>query len=586
MKKKIENLSMQTQLTVVILSVIVLAFGIILYSGYSGQARSFAEEYTSSTQTILEMDVANLDQYIQGLRIFCVQPCLNVSVYNSLLKRKPLSSSEISDIKQEIQSSYHSRTDIRSYSITAMNQDLCFERNAGVGGQHILSTPVKDTEISRPYIACGSNDKYEYLAPPDSEDVFFRYYHYLIRLRNREPVSLSYVDVDTTQLRLLMKNHQDYGQILCLYNSDGELLYSSSEDIRNQEEKEKKQLFGLHSDVENVNIGGISYLALRRTSEETGIVLLSLLPKSAWDDRARDFLLPLVMQIAVITICLIIIVTLMIRMITIPLKRLSYQMGKMGEGDFSPTAFGGGCKETCALTESYNDMAAHINELIETNYISSINEKNSRLQALEAQLNPHFLYNTLQAIATEALLADCQEIYDMIVSLSANLRYTIKGGELVRLQEELDYVDRYILLQKTRLGGRLEVTKKINPKVNLAVIPKISIQMLVENAIIHGMPENGAVLHIIIRVCMENNRLLISVYDDGKGLLPEKVKELNDIFSGKSADTGNSIGLPNLASRLKILYQGEAGLFLESQGDQFTEVKMELPIRKRENENV
>lgn len=160
MKKKIENLSMQTQLTVVILSVIVLAFGIILYSGYSGQARSFAEEYTSSTQTILEMDVANLDQYIQGLRIFCVQPCLNVSVYNSLLKRKPLSSSEISDIKQEIQSSYHSRTDIRSYSITAMNQDLCFERNAGVGGQHILSTPVKDTEISRPYIACGSNDKY------------------------------------------------------------------------------------------------------------------------------------------------------------------------------------------------------------------------------------------------------------------------------------------------------------------------------------------------------------------------------------------------------------------------------------------
>ena len=85
---------------------------------------------------------------------------------------------------------------------------------------------------------------------------------------------------------------------------------------------------------------------------------------------------------------------------------------------------------------------------------------------------------------------------------------------------------------------------------------------------------------------MENNRLLISVYDDGKGILPEKVKELNDIFSGKSADTGNSIGLHNLASRLKILYQGEAGLFLESQGDQFTEVKMELPIRKRGNENV
>ena len=127
----------------------------------------------------------------------------------------------------------------------------------------------------------------------------------------------------------------------------------------------------------------------------------------------------------------------------------------------------------------------------------------------------------------------------------------------------------------------------INPKVNSASDPKSDLTKLVGKChYVHGMPEDGAVLHIIIRVCMENNRLLISVYDDGKGILPEKVKELNDIFSGKSADTGNSIGLPNLASRLKILYQGEAGLFLESQGDQFTEVKMELPIRKRGNENV
>ena len=79
---------------------------------------------------------------------------------------------------------------------------------------------------------------------------------------------------------------------------------------------------------------------------------------------------------------------------------------------------------------------------------------------------------------------------------------------------------------------------------------------------------------------MDEQPVIFHTYPD------DNVKELNDIFSGKSADTGNSIGLPNLASRLKILYQGEAGLFLESQGDQFTEVKMELPIRKRENENV
>ena len=572
MKKKIENLSMQTQLTVVILSVIVLAFGIILYSGYSGQARSFAEEYTSSTQTILEMDVANLDQYIQGLRIFCVQPCLNVSVYNSLLKRKPLSSSEISDIKQEIQSSYHSRTDIRSYSITAMNQDLCFERNAGVGGQHILSTPVKDTEISRPYIACGSNDKYEYLAPPDSEDVFFRYYHYLIRLRNREPVSLSYVDVDTTQLRLLMKNHQDYGQILCLYNSDGELLYSSSEDIRNQEEKEKKQLFGLHSDVENVNIGGISYLALRRTSEETGIVLLSLLPKSAWDDRARDFLLPLVMQIAVITICLIIIVTLMIRMITIPLKRLSYQMGKMGEGDFSPTAFGGGCKETCALTESYNDMAAHINELIETNYISSINEKNSRLQALEAQLNPHFLYNTLDTIKWEARIRQVPRIAVLAENLAIILRKSISSKPFIPLREELETIDSYVEVQKIRFTGRFLCEKEIPDQLEECLVPKMILQPLVENAIIHGLEgcENG---YICIYAGREGDVLNISITDDGRGMSPEILAWIN---SPEPEKRDGHLGLYNIMKILKLYYGNEYGLKAEVTEDGTT-VTLRLP---------
>lgn len=109
--------------------------------------------------------------------------------------------------------------------------------------------------------------------------------------------------------------------------------------------------------------------------------------------------------------------------------------------------------------------------------------------------------------------------------------------------------------------------------------------MLVENAIIHGMPENGAVLHIIIRVCMENNRLLISVYDDGKGILPEKVKELM-IFFPENSRYWQFHRTSQSCKPSKILYQGEAGLFLESQGDQFTEVKMELPIRKRENENV
>ena len=463
-----------------------------------------------------------------------------------------------------------------------MNQDLCFERNAGVGGQHILSTPVKDTEISRPYIACGSNDKYEYLAPPDSEDVFFRYYHYLIRLRNREPVSLSYVDVDTTQLRLLMKNHQDYGQILCLYNSDGELLYSSSEDIRNQEEKEKKQLFGLHSDVENVNIGGISYLALRRTSEETGIVLLSLLPKSAWDDRARDFLLPLVMQIAVITICLIIIVTLMIRMITIPLKRLSYQMGKMGEGDFSPTAFGGGCKETCALTESYNDMAAHINELIETNYISSINEKNSRLQALEAQLNPHFLYNTLDAIIWLAESGQKDQVITMVSALSDFFRTTLsKGRDFITVREEETHIESYLKIQQFRYRDILEYSIDIPEELYGCQVLKLTLQPVVENALYHGIKNKRGMGHIVVRGSCLGNLLMLTVEDDGIGMTAERLEAVRRGLSKETdSKSEDGFGLYNIQQRIKLYYGQEYGMEIQSVYGKGTKVVITIPAKR------
>lgn len=126
---------------------------------------------------------------------------------------------------------------------------------------------------------------------------------------------------------------------------------------------------------------------------------------------------------------------MIVRLTTAPLTAFSRRMKEVGNGNFSPIEENGGSRELLALSRSFNEMVSHIDELINQNYVSEINEKTARLAALEAQLNPHFLYNTLQAIGTEALLNDQPQINRMLASLAANLRYSIKSGDPVRLKD-------------------------------------------------------------------------------------------------------------------------------------------------------
>ncbi len=574
------RLSIWAQLTLIVSSIITLAFCLIIYTTYTRQMHSFIQEYRDSTQTILDMESTNLDQYIRDLRAFCVRPCLNVPVYNSLLKTGSFSAAEQEAIRQEMQSGYHSRTDLRAYAITVLGAGLRFERPAG--GQHVLAYSAGDVRHSAEYLACGSNAKYEYIAPPDNEGTFFRYYHYMIRLRNREPISLSRIDLDTTQLRLLLSKHRQSNESLCLYNQQGELLYTNLRDLQPDERRQSDELYKLALTSDRIALHDNTYLLAAKCSSETGLLLVSLMPQRIIAQRARSFLNPMLLMAIVIIIMLIAVITIVLQLITDPLARLSAQMSRMGDGDFSTFRSKSGCRESDALTASYNDMAKRLNELIETNYIANLNEKNARLKALEAQLNPHFLYNTLQAIATEALVDGSPQVYDMIVSLAGNLRYAIKGDQLVRLDSEMNYVRSYILLQKTRLGDRLTTEEHIAPESLSVMIPKISIQILVENALIHGMRSDGAPLHLILTASVSEHTLTVTVRDNGTGIDAQQLAALNQQLSDPHPlqPGQQSIGLANLSSRLRILYQGGAKLEIDSAADAYTAVTMHIPIKE------
>ena len=254
-------------------------------------------------------------------------------------------------------------------------------------------------------------------------------------------------------------------------------------------------------------------------------------------------------------------------------------------GNFSAIEKIGGNLEICELEEEYNTMLQKIDELIKTNYIAKLNEETARLIALEAQTNPHFLYNTLQAISAEAILNKQTKINTMITSLASLLRYSIREQELVTIDEEIVQVRGYLMLHKERFDQALTFRIDILEDVSNYLIPKLSIITLVENSIMHGMTGNITSIHIDVDAFIENDTLWIRVTDNGNGIEREKLDKLLASFSDipLRSEKNTGIGLSNLANRLQFIYHEKAILNIESIIYAGTTITVSIPITEVEH---
>ncbi len=207
----------------------------------------------------------------------------------------------------------------------------------------------------------------------------------------------------------------------------------------------------------------------------------------------------------------------------------------------------------------------------------------TRLEVLKSQINPHFLFNTLNTIACMARLEDADTTEKMITSMSSLFRYNLKTTETeVALAREIKVVDDYLYIQQTRFGDRIKYRKRIQVDEHRVIIPSFSLQPIVENAVLHGLSkkEQGGFLHI--RVWRKGERVIISVADSGVGMKPEQLKTLQaDCRMRKTSKIG--IGLGNIYKRLHMMYEG-ADLRLYSKEGMGTIVQMEIPLKAGDGE--
>ncbi|MDB5083707.1 MAG: sensor histidine kinase [Bacilli bacterium] len=272
------------------------------------------------------------------------------------------------------------------------------------------------------------------------------------------------------------------------------------------------------------------------------------------------------------------------RRISSPLENLIMQMKEVQSGNLqlSDEAIGQpvNMDEIGELYVNFKLMLKKINELIQENYVKQLVIKETEFQALQAQINPHFLYNTLNSINWMAKINQQQTISEMVEALGNLFRSMMNRREsLITIDEELILTQNYLTIQKIRFGDRLQFYLSIDEKFKKYIIPKLSIQPLVENVIKHGLEQMVNDCYISINCIGNKDSIEISVSDNGPGMDQQTI---DDILTGKGTQKVSKIGLMSINSRIQMLFGDPFGISIHSDEMKGTKVTLHLPYKVTE----
>ncbi|MGI6055581.1 MAG: sensor histidine kinase [Bilifractor sp.] len=243
---------------------------------------------------------------------------------------------------------------------------------------------------------------------------------------------------------------------------------------------------------------------------------------------------------------------------------------------------------TTAYDESFEACLKRISTIATSTSTLELSKRQAQYQALQNQINPHFLYNTLECIRSEAIISGLDEVGNMCEALAVFFRYTISNRKsIVSLNEELINIKNYFYIQQYRFGEQLKLTIIFEDDESLVKncsVPKLVLQPIVENAILHGLEEKVGLGTITIRILLANDQLVIHVIDDGVGMNAETLDKLNQsITKGISLgirSRGQGIALSNVQNRIQMIYGPNYGINIKSIEGLGTDVEIILPYQQ------
>lgn len=346
-----------------------------------------------------------------------------------------------------------------------------------------------------------------------------------------------------------------------LYNAEGE-IYSSTGNHDFTLNREEFQQFSRSDDESMLSCPyrdsetGQKMTALFQKLEE-GNVLVQMIPEEAINRQAkenRDFIIFLCFLTNIIITIFIILIS---SSVTKPLMRLKERIQAFGMGKTDVKLEVKSSNEVSEIITAFNNMTDQIDTLINERYRLNMENKRVQFKQLVAQINPHFLYNTLESIGSVAHEKGVEEVEIQLQKLAEILRYTIRSASApVTLRNEIDNTNKYLDIQKFRFEERLYFSISVQDDLYAIQIPKLIIQPLVENAIVYGLEKSKHRLELHLTVFSQDNYCVIEISDNGGGMSQDTLQKYQDVFSKKKVlnveDT--SIGLYNIFNRLVLYY--------------------------------
>lgn len=238
--------------------------------------------------------------------------------------------------------------------------------------------------------------------------------------------------------------------------------------------------------------------------------------------------------------------------------------------------------EISDIANSFNIMCDNLNNYIEKVYISDIRQKQAQLKALQAQINPHFLYNTLESIRMRALVDGSKDVAEMIYLLSSLFRSTIREKTIVGINEEIKHCKNYLDLFNMRFMDNIKVVFDVKEDVLNYAIIKHAIQPLIENYIIHGVDTQRSDNQLTIRIFKNDNDIFIYVIDNGSGIGEEKLHTIRQTLITPDLPGSSGLGLSNVNERIKLLFGNKYGIDIYSEYSKGTVVLLRIPAMTRE----
>ncbi|WP_110930757.1 cache domain-containing sensor histidine kinase [Paenibacillus bouchesdurhonensis] len=389
------------------------------------------------------------------------------------------------------------------------------------------------------------------------------------------------IDIDLSKIYDVIVRERDYLN-LYLVNEHNQIIMSSESGYQ-RGRLDPYPIFQLpkqysEEDVHMVSIGTAKYVK--------GWRLIGLAEGTRITKAMLDMRLFIGAMAAAVTLTAALFIYVMLRSYNYRVKRLSRHMQKVSNEKFDLIQIDEGRDEIGGLIRNFNRMTTKINSLINNVYKLEIQKKSldmervrAELNFMQSQMNPHFLFNTLNAILVVCTKNNYSDVTDIIKSLSKLLRRLLSWKEdVVTLEEELMFIEMYLKIEKFRFREKFDYQFEIEEETLSYKIPKMSIQPLVENACKHGIQMIDGLGIVRISTAIRDGRLRIVIADNGKGMEAAKLREVILAVRNENS-SGTSIGIRNVYRRLELYYDDQVRFDIASQPGLGTEISYEIPLR-------